>query len=94
MGVFEMVVLLVFITTAGKLGDQYLKRKGRPMRPEEEGRIRVLEEEVRAAEDRLSLTEDRVSDLSEKLAFVEKLLANPEERSRISPSTAEVAPRR
>jgi hypothetical protein len=83
MGVFEMVVLLVFIGTAGKVAVQTLARGSRSIPPGEEQRIRDLETELRAAEDRLALTEDRVTDLSEKLAFMEQLLARPEEAARL-----------
>jgi hypothetical protein len=85
MGVFEMVVSLVFIGTLGKVAKEYFRSGRRGPAAAEEQRIQVLETELRSAEERLALTEDRVSDLTEKLVFLERLLAEPEGRGRIDP---------
>jgi hypothetical protein len=85
MGVFEMVVALVFIGTVGKTVSEYFRSSRRGLPPGDETRIRALETELRSAEERLALTEDRVTDLSEKLIFMEKLLSTPEEKGRLRP---------
>lgn len=88
MGVFEMVVAIVFITTVGKAIASRGRR--RPM-VEDPTRVAALEEALRANELRLAQTEDRVAELGEKLVFVENLLAAPGEASRLGPPPA--APR-
>jgi hypothetical protein len=85
MGVFEMVVALVFIGTTGKVLAEYFRSSRRALPPGEERRIQHLEAELRSTEERLALTEDRVNDLSDKLGFVENLLANPERKERLRP---------
>ncbi len=85
MGVFEMVVALVFIATLGKTLGEYFRSSRRGLPPAEQSRIQALEAELRSTEERLALTEDRVCDLSEKLVFVEKLLATPDEKGRLRP---------
>lgn len=75
MGVFEMVVLIVFITTAGKIVQSRRPRGSDASFAKE--RIQSLEAELRASELRLAQTEDRVAGLDEKLDFMEKLLATP-----------------
>lgn len=75
MGVFEMVVLIVFISTAGKVAHGWaVRRTSAPI----ERRVRELEAMVAAGEERLAHTEERVMELSEKLGFVENLLASPD----------------
>ena len=75
MGVFEMVVLIVFITTVGKIMQSRRPRGVDASLVKE--RIQALEAELRASELRLAQTEERVADLDEKLDFMEKLLAKP-----------------
>lgn len=75
-GVFMMIVLIVLITTAGKVVGTMVAGRT-PRDGIGEGRIRALEEELRANEARLALAEEQVADLSEKLGFVEALLAKP-----------------
>ena len=76
MGPFEMVVLIVFIATAGKVADTLASRLGGRGGVGEE-RIRALEAELRANEARVVQTEEQVAQLGEKLGFVEALLAQP-----------------
>jgi uncharacterized coiled-coil protein SlyX len=77
MGVFEMIVILVFIVTVGELGKAFISRSSRNITSGSENRINALEAELRANEERLTHTEERVTDLTEKLRFVENLLAEP-----------------
>lgn len=83
MGVFEMVVAIVFIGTAGKLLRAYV---GAKPAVEASGRVEALESALRANELRLSQTEDRVAELGEKLVFVENLLGPAEEHARLPSS--------
>lgn len=83
MGVFEMVVAIVFIGTAGKLLRAHLG--GKPA-VEAGGRVEALEAALRANELRLSQTEDRVAELGEKLVFVENLLGPAAEHARLPAS--------
>lgn len=82
MGVFEMVVAIVFITTVGKVAAGAVRR--RPVEIDTP-RVAALEAQLRANELRLSQTEDRVAELGEKLVFVENLLDAPEQASRLAP---------
>lgn len=81
MGVFEMVVAIVFIGTVGKVLQAFA---GRGPAPLADGRVRELEAALRASELRLGQTEARVEELGEKLEFVETLLAAPGEAPRIA----------
>jgi hypothetical protein len=86
MGVFEMVVILVFIGTVGKLGRAFITRSTHGISSGMESKIQALEAELRMNEERLAQTEDRVTDLTEKLSFVENLLARPTSSSSLPPS--------
>jgi hypothetical protein len=85
MGVFEMVVLITFIATVGKVVEAALTRPGRGDAAGAGDRVRALESELRANEARLAQTEERVTELDEKLRFVENLLAQPERRPVLPP---------
>jgi hypothetical protein len=89
MGPFEMVVLIVFIATVGKVAETAVRGLGLRRSGHGQERIDALQAELRANEARLSAAEDRVGELSEKLQFVENLLAKPE-RSPQLPSTSPV----
>jgi hypothetical protein len=82
MGVFEMVVAIVFITTVGKVVASAARRRPAEI---DTPRVAALEAQLRANELRLSQTEDRVAELGEKLVFVENLLDAPEQASRLAP---------
>ena len=82
MGVFEMVVLIVFISTVGKVVHSAVATRGAGL-PGGEDRIRALEQELRANEARLSQAEERVAELSEKVVFVERLLEKPAPAGRL-----------
>jgi|GEM_PF-4368540 len=86
MGLFEMIVLLVLIGTAGKVGTALVGRSSRALTTGADRRIQALEAELRAAEERLALTEDRIVDLSEKVSFVENLLDTPDRKVRLPPT--------
>jgi hypothetical protein len=78
MGVFEMVVAIVFIATAGKVMAARLRGRSGPAGAGAGGeRIRALEAALYAQETRLSLAEAQVGELGEKLEFMENLLAKP-----------------
>jgi uncharacterized coiled-coil protein SlyX len=87
MGVFEMIVVLVFIVTLGELGKAFISRSHRSITSGSESRINALEAELRVNEERLAQTEERVTDLTEKLRFVENLLAEPPSKSSLPPSS-------
>ncbi len=82
MGVFEMVVAIVFIGTVGKLLRAHLG--GRPA-VEAGDRIQALEAALHTNELRLSQAEDRLAELGEKVVFVENLLTPGESRSPLPP---------
>ena len=84
MGVFEMIVILTLIGTAGKIVQSALARAPRDAGAED--RIRALETELRANELRLTQAEERVAELGEKLDFVETLLTSPERMSQLPPA--------
>jgi hypothetical protein len=84
MGVFEMVVVLVLIGTAGKVARAFAPRR---LPAETEARVRALEAALQASEARLAETEERVADLGEKLVFMEDLLASPERRTPLPPGS-------
>ena len=88
MGPFEMVVLIVFIATAGKVAETLVSRLSGPRGAGEE-RIKALEAELRANEARLVQTEEHVADLTEKLDFVESLLGQPARPAEIAAPPAE-----
>ena len=83
MGVFGMVVVIVFIGTVGKVAQEWA---GKRSSGASENQIRALESALQANEARLTQTEEKVADLSEKLHFLEALLDKPEEHSRLPPS--------
>jgi uncharacterized coiled-coil protein SlyX len=85
MGVLEMIVILVFIVTAGELGKSFISRSTRSITSGTENKIQTLEAELRANEERLGHTEERVAELTEKLSFVENLLAKPPSSSSLPP---------
>jgi hypothetical protein len=87
MGIFEMIVILVFIVTIGELGKAFISRSSRGITSGGESRMNALEAELRANEERLAHTEERVADLTEKLRFVENLLARPPSNSSLPPSS-------
>jgi hypothetical protein len=86
MGPFEMVVLIVFIGTVGKVAQTFMARPSRLGAPGADDRIRVLETELRANEARLAQAEEKVAELGEKLVFVEQLLARPESHAQLASS--------
>lgn len=86
MGVFEMVVILVFIGTAGKVAQSYFSRPSHRGSDAAESRLQALEAEVRTGELRLSQVEERAAELTEKLRFMEDLLAAPRPDARLAPS--------
>ena len=75
MGPFEMVVLIVFIATFGKVAETLVSRLA--PRGAGEERLKALEAEVKANEARVLQAEEQVAELTEKLGFMEALLANP-----------------
>jgi hypothetical protein len=82
MGVFEMVVLIVFIATVGKVADSLVSRGG-GSDAAARARIAALEAQLLANEARVAQSEERVMELGEKLDFVESLLAQPGSPSRL-----------
>jgi len=78
MGVFEMVVIIVFIGTAGKVARSAFARRVDGQSESTKNALQALEDELRANELRLTNAEARVEDLGEKLRFVENLLAAPD----------------
>ncbi|MBA2671721.1 MAG: hypothetical protein H0U67_15230, partial [Gemmatimonadetes bacterium] len=68
MGVLEMIVILVFIVTAGELGKSFISRSTRSITSGTENKLKALEAELRVNEERLAQTEERVTDLTEKLS--------------------------
>jgi hypothetical protein len=85
MGVFEMVVAIVFIATVGEVAKAAFSRGPKRSAATAEKRIGEVEAELRAAELRLSQAEERVADLTDKLDFVEKLLSDPGRPQRLPP---------
>jgi cell division protein FtsB len=83
MGVFEMVVAIVAITTGGKVLQTWFARRGAGLSAGAEQRIQALEAELRTNDARLAQSEERIADLNEKLGFVEDLLAAPERSPRL-----------
>lgn len=83
MGVFEMVVLIVFITTVGKAVQARSRGRGHGA---SDDRVRALEASLRANEARLEQTESRLEELEEKVVFVEKLLSPPDRSTQLPPS--------
>jgi hypothetical protein len=84
MGVFEMVVAIVAISTIGRVVQSYHKgRAGGAAKAE----IQELRSAVESNELRLIQAEEKVADLTEKLTFVESLLASPERHSQLPPSS-------
>jgi hypothetical protein len=82
MGVFEMVVAIVFIATAGKVAQAFARSRSAAG---PDARVPALEEALRTTELRLAQTEERVGELSEKLTFVENLLSAPETPAQLPP---------
>lgn len=87
MGVFEMVVALVFIGTVGKTIQSFVERA--PASGADSTRVRQLEAALNATETRLEHTEHRLAELNEKFVFMERLLAPPaEDRAARAPNRA------
>jgi hypothetical protein len=87
MGIFEMVVLIVFIATVGKVAQSAFSRPPGADPALSRERMRALEAELRANDARVAQTEERVAELSEKLDFMEKLLAGPGRKPQLPEST-------
>lgn len=83
MGVFEMVVAIVAIATAGKVARSFARTR---LPAGTEAEIRALRAAVNASDVRLAQAEERVAELDEKLHFMEDLLATPERRPELPPS--------
>jgi F0F1-type ATP synthase membrane subunit b/b' len=88
MGLFEMVVAIVFIATVGEVAKAAMSRGPKRSAAAAEKRIGEVETELRAAELRLAQAEERVADLTDKLDFVEQLLADPGRAQRLPPGAA------
>jgi cell division protein FtsL len=89
MGVFEMVVLLVFIATVGKVADSLISRPGATLDAESKVRLTNLEAQLQASDTRVAQAEEKVAELEEKLRFLENLLAKPERPGRLYGGGAE-----
>jgi hypothetical protein len=77
MGLFEMVVLVTFIATVGKVAETMLSRSREANSGAGRERVDALEAELRASSNRLAQAEEKVAELSEKVEFMENLLAGP-----------------
>jgi hypothetical protein len=88
MGLFEMVVLVTFIATVGKVAEAALSRTGRSAPGAAPDRVDALEGELRASNSRLALAEEKVAELTEKVEFMENLLAGPRPASRLAEPAA------
>jgi hypothetical protein len=84
MGVFEMVVAIVFIATLGKVAVARARGHGESA---SEDRVRALEAALHANEARLGQTEARLEELGEKLVFVENLLTPPDPATQLPRTT-------
>lgn len=89
MGVFELVVLLVFIATIGKVADSLISRSGTALDADTKARLADLEAQLQANDARVSQAEEKVAELEEKLVFMENLLAQPERPARLTGGRAE-----
>lgn len=78
MGVFEMIVLVVFIAAAGEVLKTAVAGRKNSAAEVESGRIAELEAHLQANETRLLDAEERVNELGEKVEFLENLLARPD----------------
>lgn len=87
MGLFEMVVLVTFIATVGKVAEAMLSRTGASNSGAARERVDALEAELRASSARLAHAEETVAELSEKVEFMENLLAGPRPASRLGEPT-------
>lgn len=85
MGVFEMVVALVLIGTAGRVAQAFAKR---PKPGDGEGRMRALEATLQASELRLAQAEERMAELGDKVGFLEALLDRPDRHAPLPPPPA------
>lgn len=83
MGVFEMVVLLVLIATAGKVADSFVSRRHSGPDAVSKARLAELEAQLHANDARLAQAEEKVAELGEKLEFMENLLAQPQAPGRL-----------
>jgi hypothetical protein len=84
MGLFEMVVLVTFIATVGKVAEALLSRAGGSSSGAGRERVDALEAELRASNSRLAQAEEKVAELSEKVEFMENLLAGPRPAPRLT----------
>lgn len=85
MGVFEMVVIVVFLGTVGKVAQAMLGRAPHGDAAGTADHLRRLEAELRSNELRLAQAEEKVAELGEKLHFVEDLLAKPRRAAELPP---------
>jgi hypothetical protein len=89
-GPFEMVVIIVFLGTLGKLGQPVARalasRFSRPAGAVDAAQVQALRSALGATEDRLAQAEDRITELDEKLRFVEGLLEKPVAAPTLPPS--------
>lgn len=83
MGLFEMVVLVTFIATVGKVAESVLSRTAGSGSGAARERLAALEAELRASSARLAQAEEKVAELSEKVEFMENILAGPRPASRL-----------
>ena len=81
MGVFEMIVLLVFIVTVGEVVKTAVA--GRNEGAGAKAVVGAVEAKLLEAETRLGAAEERVNQLEEKVDFLENLLARPEAPGRL-----------
>ena len=84
MGLFEMVVVVTFIATVGKVAEAVLSRSRDASSGAGRERVDALEAELRASSSRLAHAEEKVAELSEKVEFMENLLAGPRPASRLA----------
>lgn len=84
MGVFEMVVLLVFIATVGEVVKTVVAGRKESGQAVASGRVAELEAHLQANETRLLEAEERVNELGEKVEFLENLLARPDAPGQLS----------
>ena len=83
MGVFEMVVLLVFIATVGKVADSFISRPRAAPDSDVKARLADFEAQLQTSDVRVAQAEEKVAELEEKLTFMENLLAQPQNPARL-----------
>ena len=89
MGLFEMVVVLVFIATAGKVADSFISRPRGTLDSDVKARLADLEAQLRANDGRVAQAEEKVAELEEKLTFMENLLGQPQDPARLTGGTGD-----